>query len=187
MNEQVFWALIEASKESSHTPMHQFQFIQNNLMNSENIIVFKFDKVLTWLLNKASSTDLWAAGCILTNQYDKQSFENFRYWLIMQGQRIFKRTLDDPEYLEIFIADFKSESIKINDYQEFGNIAERVYISKTGEYNYRNIQPYDLSKDTLTGQLEDDTRELEDILPLLCHGMGWNNDVIEGNWQSDNS
>ena len=187
MNEQVFWKLMEASKAESNLPHERILFIQKELTRLEEYYIFKFDKVLIWLLNKANSFDLWTAGRVLTSESDKQSFEYFRYWLMMQGQRIFKKTLDDAEYLELFIADFKSNSINIKDYAELSLIAERAYSIKTSERNYKFVQPFDLLKDLLDGEMENNNHVIEDILPVLCQGMGWNNEIVEGNWLSDDN
>jgi hypothetical protein len=185
MNEQVFWKLIEDSKTSINTLYERMLVIQNKLANLEIQHIFKFDKVLVTLLNKANKIDVWAAGCVLTTQCDKDSFECFRYWLIMQGQRIFKKALDDPEYLEIFIGDFKSNAIQIKDYAILSLIAERAYFTLTLEQNYKSVQPFDLSKDLLDGEMKYDNPSIEDILPVLCKGMGWENEIVEGNWASD--
>jgi hypothetical protein len=187
MNEQIFWKLIEASKVENNSPYDRIMFVQKQLTELEEYYIFKFDKVLIWLLNKANVIDLWAAARVLTKDSDKQSFEYFRYWLMMQGQRIFKKALDDPEYLEIFIADFKLNSINIQDYTELSLIAERAYSIKTSERNYKFVQPFDLSKDLLDGEMENNNRLIEDILPVLCKGMGWNNEIVKGNWLSDDN
>ena len=187
MNEQVFWKLIETSKAENNSPYERILFIQKELIKLDEYYIFKFDKTLVWLLNKANSVDLWAASCVLTNQHDKESFEYFRYWLIMQGQRIFKKALNDAEYLEIFVADFKSNTVLVKEYAELSLIGERAYSVKTSERNYKFVQPFDLSKDLLDGEMENNNHLIEDILPVLCQRMGWNNEVVEGNWLSDDN
>ncbi len=185
MNEQVFWTLVKEVNKEKISPRLRINQLIANLAKLELKYIFKFDKVLFWLLNKANFADLWAAHAVLTNEYGEISFLHFRYWLIFQGQRIFKKTLDDPEFLEIFIADFKNQDIQLSDYAGFEYIAQKAYQEKTGVYDYQEKLPYQLVLKNIQGQKPNAENEIADLLPLLCKKMGWNSDFLDGHWISD--
>ena len=185
MNEQVFWRIIEASNNAGDLPNNRFRHIENDLSVIAVQDIFKFDKILFWLLDKANFEDLWAAHCVLTNEYSQDNFLRFRYWLIFQGQRIFKKTINDPEYLELFAPEFKSKNIELANYSDFEYLPERVYFNKTELRDYKTANPFSLEHKNINGEKDIDTDTLSDLVPILCKKMGWDTEFYDGKWISD--
>lgn len=185
MNEQVFWKIIEQSAIESTETTARFRWIEQELSNLAEKNIFKFDKVIHFLLEKSNTEDLWAASYVLTEEVNSEQFLVFRYWLMLQGQRIFKKAINDAEYLEMFTDDFKNKTIKVDTITEFKHLAEHAYEIKTKWKNYQEIFPYNLEIPNIDASISIDTVTVSDLVPLLCKKMGWDTDFIKGTWKSD--
>jgi hypothetical protein len=185
MNEQVFWKIIEQSVIENTEITARFRWIAQELSNLTEKNIFKFDKVVHFLLGKSNTEDLWAASYVLTEEVSSEQFLVFRYWLMLQGQRIFKKAINDAEYLEIFTDDFKNKAIDLDTIIGFKYFAERAYEIKTKLKNYQETFPYDLKTPNIDASITIDTVTVSDLVPLLCKKMGWDTDFIKGTWKSD--
>lgn len=185
MNEQVFWKIIEQSAMESTEITARFRWIEEKLSNLTENHIFKFDKVIHFLLEKSNTEDLWAASYVLTEEVSSEQFLVFRYWLMLQGQRIFKKAINDSEYLELFTGDFKNKAINLDTITEFKHLAARAYQIKTKLKNYQEAFPYDLKIPNIGESMNADTVTVSDLVPLLCKKMGWDTDFIKGTWKSD--
>lgn len=188
MNEQIFWSLITSPTKNVWSEVTDWMKVCVQRLSEKDVVhIFKFDKILDWQLSKSNSVELWAASCVLSDEDSKEAFTNFRYWLMMQGQRVFKKAMDDPEILEIYAADFRVNAINLAAYQEMQYIAQRAYHRKTGLNDYNQIYPHqkEALKTVTTKDENNDIREISELLPVLCNKMGWDNEVPKGQWQSD--
>lgn len=185
MNEQVFWKMIEALHPSVYSPKERLERLEEDLRALPREDLFKFDKYLWWQMNKSATDELWAASCILARIHDATRFMDFRLWLIMQGQRVFKKALNDAETLENYVDDFKHRKIKIGEYLPLGSLAETVYKDHTFKEDYREVNTYLSALNYQERHYEHLHREFMDMLPELCHLMGFKVELYRGEWQSD--
>jgi len=185
MNEQIFWKIIEVLHLNIYAVEERFTRMENDLLSLPEEDLFKFDKILWWQLEKSSTDELWAASYILTKEFTALAFVNFRLWLIMQGQRVFKKAINDAETLEVFIDDFKFDKIKLEKYKSFSTLVEQIYTTKTRKSDYKEVNTLLKELNEEEEERGDVQQEFMDLLPELAEKMGWKVEVFKGEWNSD--
>ncbi len=185
MNEQVFWKIIEQSSIENTDLTERFQWIKQELSNLTEKQIFKFDKVIHFLLEKSNTEDLYAASYVLLGAGNEEQFLQFRFWLMLQGQRTFKKAINDAETLDVFVDDFKNKIVDWSKIIELKELAENAFFIKNNLKNYSEIFPYHLENVTIKSFIDVDKSKIADLVPLLCQKMGWETDFVKGTWKSD--
>ncbi len=185
MNEQTFWKIIETLHPSIYTLEERIERIEADLSALEMEDVLKFDRVLWWLMAKASTDEIWAASCILTQNYSIEGFRHFRLWLVMQGQRIFKKALNDGETLDAFIDAFKLKKVNVADYEVITELVRENYVIRTQKHDYEEANTFLKSLNYQEVERVAVPQTFEDALPELCQKMGWDVKIYKGEWASD--
>ncbi|QDT43015.1 hypothetical protein Pan241w_31100 [Gimesia alba] len=104
MNEKEFWTIIEnAGSPDSIDPDEQCEAIAESLSSKSKEELIKFHNIHRVILNQAYTWDLIKACYIILHYVSDDVFEDFRNWIILNGQERFERTLENPDYLASFI------------------------------------------------------------------------------------
>jgi uncharacterized protein DUF4240 len=111
MTEDVFWELID------HGLGHQsigerLETLPDRLALFKPAEIRKFDQILRELDNAVYRTDIWALAYLLRGGCSDDSFDDFRGWLILQGRKVFKSTLAEPDNFEVAL--YRGESGGMN-------------------------------------------------------------------------
>ena len=187
MNEQVFWKIIEDSKVAFINTEVQIGQVYEVV---ETLIVpriYKYHKLYLKVMQQANQAELWVAAYILNAGCDEEEFKLFRCWLILQGQKVFKQAIEDPETLTDYAYNFKEEKELLYRCENFLNVALKIFNARYEHVDFWNEYPYDIEESTLQGDLPTGENAMIDAMPLLCRGMGWGNEIPKGHWVSDTS
>ncbi|MEM7343883.1 MAG: DUF4240 domain-containing protein [Chloroflexota bacterium] len=135
MNEAAFWEIIKESL--AHTKVgadEQYEWIYQKLtiLTVEEII--EFENQLNSLKSKACRFSILMANFVIQSYISDDGFENFRLWLIANGEISFYQALKDPDK----IADFCQIHNPIEEITGEGLlfVAEKAYQQVTGEGDF---------------------------------------------------
>lgn len=106
MSIETFWSIMEAAKQYAHSDERE-KFLIRTLSQLSVEELQEFNNCFYRMMARAYRADLWEAIWILECGCGDDSFDDFREWLIGQGQTIFEKILSDPDNL----ADVVSEEI----------------------------------------------------------------------------
>ena len=180
MNEQVLWTLVEYAIQQSVAQERQVAILIEQLSKWRTEHILKFELLFWKLMEKANTHELLAATHILHPTTNEFTFLHFRSWLLLQGQAIFKKVLNNPEYL----ADLPQINIEQGSYlcPTLSETPHKAYFLKTGQLPHLKLIT---SATTTQVDVAMNKQTLIDTLPHLCQKLGWGNDIPQGNWQSD--
>lgn len=165
MNEEQYWAIIEASLENSKDQSEQSEYIAKVLekMTLEEII--GFDLTMNHLTNQIYSSHMWCAGFIMNKGYFDDAFGDFRDWVVSRGKAVYYSAKDNPDTL-ISEVDFGE-----GDYYSFEGlecIAWDVFEKETGVNIFDYIEsPIEYNVDIVFDWEEDDEDSRRVICPQL--------------------
>ena len=95
VDKKEFWGLIEESKGFGG----QAEWLTEVLTKKELKEVLEFEFLFQGLMNDSYQSRLWGAAFILMGGCSDDAFDYFRGWLIGQGEEIYRKVMNDPEYL----------------------------------------------------------------------------------------
>ncbi|MEP7290018.1 MAG: DUF4240 domain-containing protein [Chloroflexota bacterium] len=129
MNAATFWNLLKRTKEVSAGDGHkQAELLYKALLELSADDILSYYIILTQLIDRAYSWDLWAAAHIINCGTGDDGFTDFRAWLICQGEYTFNQVLKDPELL-VNIVEYPPDTM----IEELGFYAPlEAYEEKTG-------------------------------------------------------
>ncbi|MFN4256118.1 MAG: DUF4240 domain-containing protein [Saprospiraceae bacterium] len=132
MGEAEFWNLIErAKKESGGDGDLQAQLLTEALAKRSVEDILAFDRIFDHFHCKSYQSRLWAAAFIINGGCSDDGFDYFRAWLIAQGQDVFEKTLENPEYLARYIQDDQvGDGIEC---ELIMSAANNAFVIKTGQ------------------------------------------------------
>ena len=93
MTREEFWQLIEESRNQTD----QASWLEAELRASGKKVILAFEDNLRRVMLDASNFRILAANFVLTSYVSDDGFEDFRAWLVQQGQKHFEAALADPE------------------------------------------------------------------------------------------
>ena len=93
MTREEFWQLIEQSR----TEADQYARLETQLRSAGKDTVISFEDNLRRVMLDASSFPMLAAAFVINSYVSDDGFEDFRAWLVSQGQQRFEAALRDPE------------------------------------------------------------------------------------------
>jgi hypothetical protein len=94
---------MEAAKQYAHSDERE-KFLIRTLSQLSVEELQEFNNCFYRMMARAYRADLWEAVWILECGCSDDSFEDFREWLIGQGQAVFEKTLSDPDNLADFVS-----------------------------------------------------------------------------------
>lgn len=104
MNEKEFWNIIEsAGSPDNDDADDQCEAISEALSVNSKEDIIAFHNIYEVILNRAYTWDLMEACYIITHYLSDDGFEDFRNWIILNGQERFENSLKTPDYLASFI------------------------------------------------------------------------------------
>lgn len=179
MNKNEFWRLIEDA-QSSENPN---EWLIDELTSRDSYQIVDFEFHFRTLMNESYQSRLWAGAYIMMGGCSDDAFDYFRGWLIGQGEEIYNKTLQDPEFLATYI---KEEYLDEEGYPQNENLLsvglDAYTFKKTAEIEWdekvHNELLEELAKKGLkeVNEIEFDWEEedLEELFPMLWKKFGEN-------------
>ncbi len=99
VGEREFWRLIEKSKAYDE----QTEWLTEVLVQKGLEEVIEFEFLFQKLMNASYQSRLWGAAYVLMGGCSDDTFDYFRGWLIGQGEDIFNKAMQNPEFLAEYI------------------------------------------------------------------------------------
>jgi hypothetical protein len=136
MNETSFWNYIEKSSlETEKNTEQQIAVLGEELENLEKQHLFAFGSFVDFYFEQLAQSDIWNAGRIILGEMDEDKFDNFRYWIILQGKDIFENVLTDSDCLAL---DYSTEIVEyiLTHAENLGILADTVYENNTEKTDF---------------------------------------------------
>ena len=95
MNEDVFWEIIAKSKSQTTTVGEQIEYLSNELGRYAAPQIKRFQKIVEDKLAELNHWDVWALAYLAQDGCSDDAFLEFRAWLILQGQEIFRTSINN--------------------------------------------------------------------------------------------
>lgn len=128
MDTDLFWEMIEISRQAAESTPEQIMILGDDLENLEPNEIIRFQEFLDEKLCDAYTWDVWALAYIAQDGCSDDEFEYFRAWLILQGRTLFKSTVEDiHNVLDDIPAGLGTRA------EGFLNLTGSIYQSQTGK------------------------------------------------------
>lgn len=172
MDDETFWAIVEAAREHGATWDDTFdgrvEGLRDELakLSAEEILAFR-DAFLVHS-ERAYTWELWAAAHVLGGGCSDDGFTDFRSWLISMGRQTYERALKDPDSL----ADIQFGPGREQDsfFEEPAYVAAASHEAKTGRsIPWDRPRPEGLREagDPPSGEPWETDDDLERLVPRL--------------------
>lgn len=179
MNEQILWMLIQHTEMEKANPYKQCQLLIDLLSEWSVPNILKFEKIYWNLMRRSFDADLWAAVYVLNDGASQKEFLHVRNWLLLQGQAIFRKTIEDPES----IVEWLTVPIEVPIY--YPDLENKIAELIAKKSNEPVLMRYSENDFELSGENWTNDFDVMDKVPLLCQKMGWGNEVFYGDWKTD--
>lgn len=126
MDQDEFWAIIEASKNAAEDFYERPAALRDILVAKEPNELVEFYECYIDQIESAYRWDLWGAAYLINGGCSDDGFDYFRDWLISEGREVFEAALADPESLAAL------EQLEETELEEMRYVADEVYEKKTG-------------------------------------------------------
>ncbi|MDM1360599.1 DUF4240 domain-containing protein [Myroides marinus] len=165
MNEEQYWAIIEASLENSKDQSEQSEYITKVLEKLTLEDIIGFDLTTSYLTNEIYSSHMWCAGFIMNKGYFDDAFGDFRDWVVSRGKAVYYSAKDNPDTL-ISEVDFGEGDYY--SFECFESVAWDVFEKETGEeiFEYKDSL-IEYNDDITFDWEEDDDESMQVICPQL--------------------
>ena len=90
MNEEVFWELIQESREASEFDSDFIEILRDKLEAMSATEIKKFQKILLEKMNELNHWDIWALAYIVRKGCGDDEFDYFKAWVISKGKEAFE-------------------------------------------------------------------------------------------------
>lgn len=134
MNDDVFWSIIEASRNDAlKGPLdgcleRQAYFLEKKLKKLKKEEMREFYSKYNEIKNKLYTWDLWGAALIICGGFcSDDSFDDFRNWIISMGKPVTDLALSQPDDLGPAST---HESVEDFRFPEFGYVINEVHNRK---------------------------------------------------------
>ena len=131
MDIEKFWAVIQDTYQASNGNIgKQLELITEILTDLSAESIQEFDRLIWIMMARAYRANLWEAASVAACGCTDDGFHEFQGWLIAQGETIYEKVLDDPNYL----ADVVDKEQRYNIFNgRMTSIAQEAYERKTGQ------------------------------------------------------
>lgn len=167
MDTDKFWSMIDqARQQSARSWQEQHENFVVALCELPPDEIQQFDRILWATMLHAYRADLWGAAFVAACGCGDDSFNDFREWLIQQGQATYEKVLEDPENL----VDFVDEKDRLSIYDGWiADTAWEAYQRQTGQ----NMPGYGYAeKPVLIGKLPADEEDIIAAYPRIVAKLG---------------
>ena len=167
MDEQVFWELVEAAKQTGGDDSNERPAaLEALLMQRPLEEVQGFQRCYEPQLVKANRWSLWGAAYVMMGGCSDDGFHYFRDWLISEGRERFESALADPDSL----ANEPDHDDPNLELELFGYAAVYAYEKLGGGEIYRDFEAVELGA---PAGPEWEERELPGMFPRLAERYGY--------------
>ncbi|TSD63003.1 DUF4240 domain-containing protein [Inquilinus sp. KBS0705] len=129
MDEKEFWKIIDYSYNVAGDDKHrQDEIITQKLSAYTPDQIVEFEIILRKKVIEANDFKIMAADKIIDGVVTDDPYLYFRFWLIGLGEKAFKETLKNPDYLAGFI----EKGIE-PDFESLLYVSTKAYMNKTGK------------------------------------------------------
>ena len=179
MNEALFWNYIEKSRqESEQDTEQQITILAEELENLDKKQLFAFGSFVDYYTENLGQALLWNAAKVILAEIDEDLFDNFRYWVILQGKEMYGQILVNPDCIAEFCGTEIIEEIKVQA-ENLGILADTVYENNTERTDfYEKMNSWqeenfeldfeDIDSGFLADEIITDFAKLEELYPALC-------------------
>ena len=142
MNEEQFWYIIDASRDTaSGNRKAQTRNLRKQLRALSRDEVEQFEKLFTDFERRAYRPDLWDVAIEVMGGFcSDDGFWDFRYWLVSKGKAAYQAALKDPESV-LKLADDDNDC----RFEDFGFVAIDV-LEENRRKQLRRLRPYDRTR-----------------------------------------
>ncbi|WP_088068394.1 DUF4240 domain-containing protein [Gottfriedia luciferensis] len=126
MNEKEFWSLIS----KMHIVEEPYEWVISHLARQSDEVIVGFEIQFETAFTKAYNSNLLGAAWIIMGGCSEDSFAHFRGWLIGQGEQVYKKTLNNPDYLAEYIFPIYEEEGLSPELEEMLDLALQAYSIK---------------------------------------------------------
>ena len=175
MIEEKFWTIIENSNRG--------QNLKECLTTLSEEDLFGFRYWWEYFCNLSYKQDLWAVAYVVLGGCSDDGFDYFRFWLIVQGRKVFYNALENADTLcDVFS---KLEDPEGDDYPEQEDLdyaVQAILGERTGneDYFYTAEENYSLPQYAHEIEFEweeDDEESIRKVCPRTFDKW-WENDVF---------
>ena len=167
MDTRTFWMLIGTAHENSGGDMDkQLELLIDALSQLPDQELMGFDRLLWDMMAKAYRADLWEAAWVIGCGCGDDGFDDFRAWLISQGQNIYEEALRDPDSLADVVE--KDRRFDTQD-GRLATVASEAHERKTG--HWKILVGYSAPL-TLEGELGPETEVPPEKFPRIAAKLG---------------
>jgi hypothetical protein len=159
LDEDVFWQLIQRSKDKAKGDFEQQQVAlakELQKLNPDEIILF--GNRFRFFRGEANTWELWGAIYIIHGGCGDDSFNDFREWVIGQGKEFYYQTIKDPETL----VQVPTEEIEECDWEGLGYVPSEIFEKRTGQE-----MPYPFQENFETKGTDWEEDDLKTMFPKL--------------------
>lgn len=173
---QVIWEMLAAVKEQSlgdpRQPALAFaELVRHMYPSAQQALLQWRDRQCT----DAAQEDLVAACVAHTQSSSPDTWSNWLYWLLWQGQRRFRASVNDPESMSTWIVDYPAD-----DALQQGQALAAAFASC-------QTAPIRLPAPWWPASLDEALPWCKDRVPTLCRALGWEVQIVEGHAISDST
>ena len=126
MTEKDFWGLIS----KMHIVEEPYEWVISHLAKQSDEEIAEFEIQFETAFSKAYNSRLLAAAWVIMDGCSEDSFAFFRAWLIGQGEQVYKKVLDDPDYLAEYIFPVYEEEGLVPELEDMLDLALQAYTIK---------------------------------------------------------
>ncbi len=137
MDIKQFWELIEVSRKNSLSGNEQIIFLETTLVKLSEKEIAGFRLQTDKLLFDSYTSELWCATYVINGGCSDDGFQYFRCWLISLGEKAYTESMNKPDNL----TKYASMNDYENEFEEFWDIANKVFYTKTKRDLYDAIDP----------------------------------------------
>lgn len=124
MEDQRFWALVEAARDAAGEDLDErIAGLEQVLLTRDAEEVQAFQDKYDELLQRANTWALWGAAYLMNGGCSDDGFRYFRDWLVSEGEAVFEAALADPDSL----AALPGAGAQDHELEGFGAVAAEVY------------------------------------------------------------
>ncbi|MGG3564418.1 DUF4240 domain-containing protein [Neobacillus rhizosphaerae] len=177
MEKKAFWRLIEESKQFED----QAGWLLDVLTHKEVGEIVEFEFHFQGIMNESYQSRLWAAAYILMGGCSDDAFDYFRGWLIAQGEAVYQKVTENPEYLAEYISEENLDEEGYPQNEDLLSVGLDAYtLKQTGDVEWDDAT-YDQLMDELNRlglpeaeeiELDWEEDDLEDMFPMLWERFG---------------
>jgi Protein of unknown function (DUF4240) len=162
MEEDHFWKIIRITKDNSNGDFEEQQVaLANELRKLTPDDIILFGNRFRYFRGQANTWELWGAIYIINGGCGDDSFNDFREWVIGQGEDFYYKTIKDPESL----VEFERDIMEKIEWEGLGYVPSTIFHLLTGQ---EMPYPFQENYDTTGAEWVEESGDLKSMFPKLC-------------------